>query len=347
MRHIRSICAAALALGLALTLSSCGEDERHDAQFVAMDTVMGLTAYGKSGEEALSAAESVISALDNALDPERIGSTAYEINNSPDGVVVTGQTAEMLLAAQEVYERSGGAMDLTVYPLVKAWGFVDSRYRVPSEAELESLLGNVGFDGVSISALTDSDGYRVYVPAGSKLSFASVAEGCAAKYAAQAMAALGVESAIISLGSNVQTLGSKPDGSAWSVAIQDPEDTNAYAGIISVGETAVVTSGGYQRYFVGEDGSVYQHIIDPATGYPADSGLLSATVVCSDGTLADALSTALYILGERGAEDYYKTYGGFEMVLITDDGRIIVSSGLRDSFEAGGSRSVEYIRREE
>ena len=168
-------------------------------------------------------------------------------------------------------------------------------------------MGNVGFDGVSISALTDSDGYRVYVPAGSKLSFASVAEGCAAKYAAQAMAALGVESAIISLGQQ------RPD--PWEQAGRlrlerghtGPRGHQRLRRHNQRGRDG----GGHLRrlpalLFVGEDGSVYQHIIDPATGYPADSGLLSATVVCSDGTLADALSTALYILGERGAEDYYK-----------------------------------------
>ena len=86
------------------------------------------------------------------------------------------------------------------------------------------------------------------------------------------MAAEGVTSAIISLGGNVQTLGTRPDGSDWNVAIQDPEDTNSYAGILSVGETAVVTSGGYQRYFVAKDGTVYQHIIDPSTGRPRIRG---------------------------------------------------------------------------
>ena len=108
-----------------------------------------------------------------------------------------------------------------------------------------------------------------------------------------------------------------------------------------------MTSGGYQRYFVAKDGTVYQHIIDPSTGRPADTGLLSVTIVCEDGTMADALSTALYILGESGAVSYYESYGSdFEMVLITDDGRVIVSSGLRDSFQLSGDRTVEYVRRD-
>ena len=131
-----------------------------------------------------------------------------------------------------------------------------------------------------------------------------------------------------------------------AAAVQDPENTNSYVGILSVGETAVVTSGGYQRYFVASNGTTYQHIIDPSTGRPADTDLLSVTIVCEDGTMADALSTALYVLGESGAKSYYETYGtDFDMVLVTDDGRIVVSGGLTDAFEAYGDRTVEYVRR--
>ena len=89
-----------------------------------------------------------------------------------------------------------------------------------------------------------------------------------------------------------------------------------------------------------------RHIIDPSTGRPADTDLLSVTIVCEDGTMADALSTALYVLGESGAKSYYETYGtDFDMVLVTDNGRIVVSGGLTDAFEAYGDRTVEYVRR--
>ncbi len=345
MRHTHTLAALLLAAAMAFSLAGCGADERHDSQLTAMDTVMSLTAYGKNGEAGIAAAEGVINALDAMLDPERSSSVVYSINHAGgSNVSVTGQVAEMLSVASTVYTRSGGALDLTVYPLVKAWGFIDAQYRVPSDNEIESLLTNVGFDQVTMTSLSDTDSVLVSIPSGAELTFASMARGCAAKYAAQAMAAAGVESGIISLGGNVQTLGTKSDGSEWYIAIQDPESTSNYVGILSVGETAVVTSGGYQCYFTGSDGTVYQHILDPSTGRPAESGLLSVTVVCSDGTMADALATALYVLGESGAENYYTTYGGFEMVLVTDDGRTIVSGGLIDAFEANGSRTVEYVR---
>ena len=125
------------------------------------------------------------------------------------------------------------------------------------------------------------------------------------------MKGVGVKSAIISLGGDVQTLGIKPDGSLWSVAVQDPQNTGGYVGILDIAEAAVVTSGSYERYFT-KDGVVYHHILDPKTGYPADSNLLSVTVVCESGAFSDALSTALFILGEEGALEYYREYGDCE-----------------------------------
>lgn len=342
--------AAALlfALAAALSLAGCGEEERHDAQIFSMDTYMSLTAYGSEGDAGLLAAQRVINALDAMLDPERESSAVYNINASAggSGAVATGQTVELLETSRTVYERSGGALDPTIYPIVKAWGFIDSQYRVPSESEIKSLMENVGYDRVSLSYTGGTDTALVTMPAGMELSFASVAKGCAAKYAVQAMRESGVESGIVTLGGNVQTLGTRPDGSDWNVGIQDPENSGAYAGIVTVGEAAVVTSGGYQRFFTGSDGRVYQHIIDPSTGYPSGGDLLSVTIICEDGTMADALSTALYVLGESGAVNYYRTYGGFEMVLVTDDGRVVVSDGLRDDFTLETERRVEYVRSE-
>ena len=163
------------------------------------------------------------------------------------------------------------------------------------------------------------------------------------------MAAEGVESAIISLGGNVQTPGheARRHGLGHSPC-RTPEDSKLYAGVLSVGEAAVRHLRRLPALLhPAADGTVYQHIIDPDTGRPAESDLLSVTIICSDGTLADALSTALYTLGESGAVNYYETWGGFDMVLITEDGRIVVSAGVRDSFEVSGGRSVEYVRRDE
>ena len=170
------------------------------------------------------------------------------------------------------------------------------------------------------------------MPAGTQISFGAVAKGCASKYAIDAMRKSGVTSGIVSLGGNVQTLGTKPDGSNWIVAVEDPNDTSSYVGTLSVGETAIITSGSYQRYFVGPDGMKYHHIIDPSTGRPADNDLVSVTIVCPDGTLADALSTAMFVLGENAALKYWRENGGFEMIMINKDNEIMCTTGLIEVF---------------
>ena len=126
---------------------------------------------------------------------------------------------------------------------------------------------------------------------------------------------------------------SKPDGSAWNVGIQDPT-SSGYAATVALTDCFAVTSGGYQRYYVAEDGTVYQHIIDPRTGRPADSDLLSVTVISDDGTAADAYSTALYVMGEQEAVSFWRTHGGFDLILITADGRLLYTPELADTITA-------------
>ena len=203
------------------------------------------------------------------------------------------------------------------------------------------------FSAVNVSAMTETDTYLLTMPAGMELTFAAVARGCAAMYAMRAMRQAGVESGIVSFGGTVMTLGVKPDGSDWVVGLQDPVNTGSYAATLNVGaDTAVVTSGGYLRYFVDDDGNYRQHILNPATGYPAESDLLSVTVICDDGTYADALSTALYVMGERDAKSFYEDNTGFELVLITSDNRVVVSEGVREDFTLSGSDyTVETLRR--
>ena len=294
---------------------------------------MDLTAYGKKADDGISAAISIINSMDTLLDPENERSKTYEINHAMGGsVVVNEQIAKMLRTAQTVYERSDGALDLTTYPLSKLWGFIDQNYRVPSDAEIERLLPCVDMSKVQLSSTDDSANSLVTMPADMSLSFGAVAKGCASDYAIQAMRAAGVTSGVVSLGGNVQTLGKKPDGSDWNIAIQDPNDTGSYLGYLTVGETAVITSGSYQRYFVGPDGMKYHHIIDPSTGRPADNDLVSVTIVCPDGTLADALSTAMFVLGENAALKYWRENGGFEMIMINKDNEIMCTTGLIEVF---------------
>lgn len=344
MKRFKQYFSALLMLALALPLGGCGKTTKVEKQIFSMDTVMTLTAYGDNAEKGLTKSIGVINAMDAALDPENDSSNVYAINHAKgQGVVVTGQIVDMLETAQTVYERTGGVLDPAIYPLVKAWGFIDSKFAVPNQDAIDTLLTQIDFSGVKVTGFTESGDYLVTAPDGTQLTLGAVAKGCASDYAIAALKQAGVTSACISLGGNVQTLGKKPDGKLWNIAVQDPSDTGSYVGMLSLGETAVVTSGGYQRYFE-QDGVRYHHILDPRTGYPAESGLLSVTIICESGVMADALSTALYVLGEDKAIDYWRTYGGFDMVLVTDDGRVVATNGLYDAFSSYGDKyTYEYV----
>ncbi len=344
MNNIKRILVVVLCLMMLLPLAACGEMQMSQRQVFAMDTIMTLTAYGKRAEYGLNAAQSVIQSMNDALDPDLETSTTYAINHAQGGnVSISGQVNKMLSTAYTVYKQSGGALDLTIYPVIQRWGFDSGRYYVPTDEELWLDLSHKGFDHMVLTSFPSSGSYAVSFPVGTMLSFAAVAKGCAAENAISAMYNAGVTSGIISLGGNVQTLGLKPDGSNWAVAVADPNNPVSYVGVLSIGEAAIVTSGTYQRYFT-QDGKTYHHLLNPESGRPINNTLKSATIVCEDGTLADCLSTAMFVLGQSKAINYWRVYGGFDMILINNDNEIICTKGLIEKFSlANDSYTLRYV----
>ena len=317
-----------LCLAMLLPLSGCGEGKMSQSEIFAMDTQMTLTAYGKNRDAGIAAAESIIRSMDSMLDPELETSLVYAMNNANgSGVAVSGQIANMISTAQTVYRQSGGALDLTVYPLVKLWGFIDGKYYVPTDEEISACLQKLCFDQVVLTSFPSSGTYSVSMPSYGQISFGAVAKGCAASYAIEAMRNAGVESGIVSLGGNVQTFGQKKDGSPWQIGIEDPDGSQVNLGVLSVeGTASIVTSGDYERY-IELDGKRYHHIMDPETGCPAESGLRSVTVISRDGLTADALSTALFVMGlEEGAE-FWRESDDFEAVFVLTTGEIYATEG--------------------
>ena len=327
-----------LALLTVFSLSACGEGTAYQKEVFAMDTVMTITAYGPKAEAGLVAGESVILSMDAMLDPELPTSTVYALNHAHGAAIsVPGQLARIVQTAQTVYNNCNKmrvkALDPTIYPLVKLWGFVNGSYYVPNDLEIADALGRLQFDQVYLSSFPSSGSYELTMPDGCEISFGAIAKGCTSDYVIDALRNAGVTSGILSLGGNVQTLGLRPDGSRWRIGIADPNSPDTYLGILSIGETAVVTSGSYQRNFVDARGKFYHHIMDPRTGRPVENSLLSATVICADGTMADALSTTMYILGETNALRYWRSYGkDFEMILVTKNHEVLCTSGLIEEF---------------
>lgn len=297
-------------------------------ELFAMDTVMTLTANGARAKEAVEAAAAEIHRLDELLSTGSDHSEVTQLNES-GSLSVSSEVYTLTQKSLALYEGTDGAFDITVYPIMQLWGFDSDTPAKPADEEIKKTLEKVGSDRITLS------GRSVSLGEGQKIDFGGIAKGYTSSRIMDIFAQYGVSSGIISLGGNVQCCGRKPDGSLWRCGITDPDDPQSLLGVLEVEDKAVVTSGGYERNFTDSDGTLYHHIMDPAKGYPAKSGLKSVTVVSSDGTLADGLSTACFVMGEEKALAFYEESGAqFELILATDDGRIIITKGLEGSFES-------------
>lgn len=336
----------ALLAVLAMLLAACKADkpglaEPCQSQFMAMDTIMTFTLYGEDAETAAALGEQRVRELEALFSVTAEGSDIDRANHA-DGqpVELSEDTRQLLADALALCASTDGALDVTMYPVVRAWGFTTGDYRVPEDAELSALLERVDYTRAVL------DGSMLTMPEDMELDLGAVAKGYTGDQLMEAFASAGVTSAIVELGGNVQALGAKPDGSPWRIAVQSP-DGSGYAGVLEIIDKAAVTSGGYQRYFE-QDGETYWHIMDPATGRPARSGAASVTIVADRGAEADGLSTALFVMGKERAAAYWKEHPGFDFILIDDNGNVAVTEGLEDTFSLYGDwagQPLEFIRR--
>lgn len=201
----------------------------------------------------------------------------------------------------------------------------ESSNRVPSGQELSELLQKVGYQNVRME-----DG-MLSLAEGVQIDLGAVGKGYTGDIVASLLKERGVTSVLLDIGGNIHMVGSRPDGSKWTLGIRNPF-ADGRVGVLEAEECAVVTSGGYERYFIGEDGERYWHILDPKTGYPAESGLASVTIISKEGRLCDVLSTAVYVMGLENAEEYWKENGGLEMLLVTEENEIYLTEGLEGDF---------------
>ena len=317
---------SAALLSAAFLLTGCSgapAQGPETATFFAMDTAMDFTVYGDAA--LLDEAETLIGSLEEQVSVTDEHSDIYAIDHTGSGSL-SGNAAELMEQALELCRRTGGALDISVYPIVQAWGFTTGSYQVPDEETIQSLLPLVDYTQIQYDAATGV----VTLPEGMEIDWGSVAKGYAGQLAAQMLREHGVQSALLNLGGNVQTVGTKPDGSPWQIGIKDPQGEDAMM-VLSVEDQAVVTSGGYERYFE-QDGQTYWHIMDPSTGHPADSGLLSVTIVGKQGIICDGLSTSLFVMGLEKAADLWAQSCDFEAVFVTASGEVYITEGLRDRF---------------
>lgn len=324
-----------IACGVLLLLCSCSgasdaEDvadttdaEQTSLTFFAMDTYVSVALTQGNGE-ALAEVEAYVLGLE-ALWATTLESSEVSQLNQEKSLVVSDETLQLLEYACAFSEQVSGAFDISIYPVVKAWGFTTYDYNIPSQSELDTLLTAVNYQDIEM------DGNQITLAPDMEIDLGGLAKGYIADGIEAILRDHGVESAMIDLGGNVQLVGSKSDGSQWMVGVSSPDGTDILGGL-ALTDKAVVTSGGYERYFTDDDGNVYWHIMNPQTGYPADSGIVSVTIVSDSGIYADGLSTSLFVMGLEEASEFWVEHQDFEAVLITDTQDVYVTQGLMDSF---------------
>ena len=304
----------------------------------AMDTYMELKAYGKNAGPALEKAEKRIHELENELSATSDQSDIWKINHSCGKETAVSDDAAVLIdKALEIGESTNGALDITIFPVLKEWGFTTQKYHIPEEDKLESLLENVDYRQIKLNDKT------VFIPENAEIDLGALAKGYTGDEVMEIFKSHSIDSAIVSLGGNVQTLGSKPDGCDWKVAVRDPFSPEKDMCVVEISDKAVITSGNYERFFTGDDGERYWHIIDPADGYPAENGFVSVTVIGENGLNCDCLSTALFVAGLDGYKEIIKGYQGYDFIFVTDDERILYTGGIKDKFQNISSMTAEVI----
>ncbi len=337
---------------ISLAILGCGSSPiSFQQEFETMGTVARVEIFHSDPAAAragFAAVEAVFDSVALLMSTWNPASEISRLNHAPadSAFVLSDWVNRCLSDAEAVHEASEGAFDPTAEPLMRLWGFYRREGRLPSEAEIDSvraLLGGYEHDSAARSVVKK-------IP-GTAFDFGGIAKGFAVDRAAEALRDLGIGDCLVDLGGNLFCLGSPPGKDRWRVGIRNPLDRDRLFASVETSERAVATSGSYER-FVTIGGHRYGHIMNPATGRPAE-GLLSATVLAPDATLADGLSTALFVMGpERAKELLARSYPGAEAILVlpSEEGksRVLISESLAGRVrilpEAENEYAIETLR---
>jgi len=304
------LCSCVLMIG-------CQNQQLYRDTQVMMGTFVEVTSPDKN---AATIVFNEIKRIEDLLSKYKADSEVAKLNQSGK-LKVSPDTFFIIKKSKEFWQASDSAFDITVAPLVDLWGFTDEKYRLPTQQEIKNTLKLIGSDKI---ILHDDDNMIEFKLSGMKIDLGAIAKGYALDCAADKLRKAGIKSCLINAGGQVYALGDKPPhqrfwcggkfGKPWKIAIKEPRGRD-FTGYLELKDKSVATSGDYEQCFI-KGKTRYSHILNPKTGYPADSGIVSVTVIASDGLTADALATAIFVLGKEKGEELAKRFPGVEVKII-------------------------------
>ena len=314
-----------------MLLKKTAANSAMDKTFLALGTINNIRIFDNKKGKVLEKAIRRVAEIEDRMSAFMPESDISKINRHAGCGFqkIHEDTFNLIRKAIEFGTLSNGAFDITVRPLVELWGINKKGDFVPSDAEIQEVLRLVNYQDVILDE--NILGVSLKKP-GQLLDLGGIAKGFAADEVKRILLENGIQSAMINLGGNVMAIGNRPDGQMWQIGIQNPlAPSGQYLGILSATDKTIVTSGSNERFFI-KDGIRYHHIFDPRTGRPADSSLLSVTAVCSSSTEADALTTALFILGPVKSL-LLRSKTRAEVIFAGENRSVTVSQGLKDHFK--------------
>jgi len=288
----------------------CGCQNRNlykDTQLM-MGTFVEVTSPDK---EASAIVFNEIKRVEDLLSKYKADSEVSKLNKIGKLKVSPG-TFYIIKKSKEFWRASNGAFDITVAPLIDLWGFTDKKYFVPDDTEIKNVISLIGSDKI---ILNDKDNVIKFSVSGMKIDLGGIAKGYAVDCAVAKLKQKGINSCLINAGGQIYCLGDR-FAKPWKIAVRDPRGENI-TGYLRLKNRAIATSGDYEQYFI-KNNRRYSHIINPKTGYPADSGIISVTVIAPDGLTADALATSIFVLGKEKGEELAKNYAGVEVKIVEE-----------------------------
>jgi len=307
----------------------------------AMNTEITFRIYGSKAQKALRSLITELSRLEKKLSRFLPGSEIDRINKSSGNnpVRISHETFEILSVSKKFYEITLGTFNILMGTVADIWNYKNSEY-LPEESKINQALNLTNFDDLILNPAKMT--VRLRNP-GQSIDLGAIGKGYAGNRCMEILRRRKIESAVVNLGGNVCVYGKKPDGSQWRVGIRHPRDETELIGFVEIENRHVVTSGDYERYFNDKEGIRRHHILNPATGYPAESGLISVTVVSENGTEADALATSIFATGRKNCTSLLSYFPGSEAVLVDERLEVYITGGLKGNFKSFDGIKVNII----